>query len=132
MKILNIILIAVCLALGCSFFFVNTDYKEKVDQLHKENSLLQTERVAIDKEVEILNRDFNAMKIEEAKLMSEIAQRDQEIAKSKANAERSRSELSRMKKEMEETMKNIQDLKKNPPNRTGEDLLNSLKLKTQK
>jgi hypothetical protein len=40
--------------------------------------------------------------------------------------------LDKMRKEMEETKNQITELRKNPPNRTGDDLLNSLKMKTLK
>jgi hypothetical protein len=37
-----------------------------------------------------------------------------------------------MKKDLEQTKQKIEEFKKNPPNRTGDDLLNSIKNKTQK
>ena len=42
------------------------------------------------------------------------------------------NELDKIMKSLAETRRKIEELKKNPPNITGNDLINSIKIKTKK
>ena len=48
-----------------------------------------------------------------------------------ADASKSKANLNKLRAELEKTKKSIDDLKNNPTNRTGDDLLESLKNKTK-
>ena len=115
-----------------TFFTSDKLYKEKLKQLEAANKKLQEERVAIDLRIDSLKTEYNKLKEHEAKLAKDIANRDSEIAKDKAAAAKSQAELNKFKREMAETQQKIVDMKEHPANRTGYDLLNSLKLKTLK
>lgn len=110
----------------------SSDYKKELEDLHKENSRLKSERESLDKSIDSLQHNFAILKTEEAKLNSLIAEKDREIAKDLAAAKRSQAELSSLKTQIAQTRKEIARIKSNPPNRTGEDLLNSLKIKTER
>ena len=115
-----------------TFFSDNSQYKENLKQLEAANKKLQEERVAIDLKIDSLNTEYKMVKDHEAKLAKEISDRDSEIAKDKAAAAKSRAELDKFKNNLTETQCKIAEMKSHPANRTGNDLLNSLKLKTQK
>jgi uncharacterized coiled-coil DUF342 family protein len=65
-------------------------------------------------------------------LKIKISDQELEIQKFKTKANASKEQLNKLLKEMEETRNKIQELKNNPTNRTGQDLINSLKIKTIK
>ena len=115
-----------------TFFTSDKLYKEKLKQLEAANKLLQAERAAIDLKIDSLKSEYDKLKAHEQKLANDIANRDAEIAKDKAAAAKSQAELNKFKHEMAETQRKIEDIKEHPANRTGDDLLNSLKLKTIK
>ena len=89
-------------------------------------------KLAADEQNEILSLEFTKLQAKELELANDIKKRDLEIAKSKENANKSKRELEKFKREIEETKRKIDSLKSHPANRTGDDLLNSIKLKTQK
>lgn len=122
-----------CLIFGYMSFFKGDDlYKYKVEELNKQNEALLKEKSLSDEKIKKLNLEFDSLKIIEIKLINDINLRDVEIGKTKDRANKSKKELDKFRREMEETRKKIDSLKANPANRTGEDLINSLKLKTQK
>jgi hypothetical protein len=62
-------------------------------------------------------------------LQEKIKLLEKEVLSNKENAEKSKQELNRLRKSIDENRKKLQHIKDNPPNRTGDDLLNSLKTK---
>jgi len=132
-KNILILFLLVCVVIfGYKTFFTSDKlYKEKVKQLEAANKKLQEERAAIDLKIDSLNVEYGKLKDRESVLAQEIAKRDKEIEKDKAAAAKSKAELDKFKKEMAETQEKIAEMKKHPANRTGDDLLNSLKIKTQ-
>jgi septal ring factor EnvC (AmiA/AmiB activator) len=109
----------------------SSEYKQKLQELQTKNQALQNERVEIQKRVATLESEYELLKKKEAALLADIAKRDTEITNLKATAGRSRAELDKLKKDLQKTRSEIENHEKNPANRTGNDLLNSLKLKTQ-
>jgi len=132
-KNLLILFLLVCVVIfGYKTFFTGDKlYKEKLKQLEAANKKLQQERIAIDLRIDSLKLEYGKLKDHEVKLAKEISDRDKEIAKDKAAAAKSKAELNKFKQEMAETQEKIAEMKKHPANRTGDDLLNSLKIKTQ-
>jgi hypothetical protein len=125
------------LLLGCLFFgyrsFFSSDnlYKYKVEELRKQNDSLFIEKSIIDEILIKLSMEFDSLKIIEENLIEEINQRDIDIERSKNKADQSRKELDKYRKEIEETKRKIEWMKENPANRTGENLINSLKSKSK-
>lgn len=132
-NIIILVLLLASLIFGyISLFRGDKLYEYKVEELKKENEALMKQKLAIDEENKTLKLEFSNLKTKEAELLNDINLRDSEIAKSKENANRSKRELEKFKAEIEKTRGKIDSLKSHPANRTGEDLLNSIKLKTQK
>jgi chromosome segregation ATPase len=132
-NILIFALLAVCLVFGYMVLFSeDTGYAEKLKTLEDANVQLQGQRTAANKKIDSLNGEYARLKAHEGILIADIAQRDASIAQSAAIAARSQAELGKLKREMETTIRKIKDAKAHPANRTGDDLLNSLKLKTAK
>lgn len=130
--LIGILLICTIIFGTKTFFTSDKLYKEKLKQIELANEKLKKERITIDLKINTLKIEYSKLKDHETKLNKEITNRDFEIAKNKATAARSQAELAKFKQDLIETQNKIKLLKDNPPNRTGEDLLNSLKIKTQK
>lgn len=132
-NIVILVLLLGVLTLGyISLFRGDKLYEYKVEELKKQNEALMKQKLAVDEENKTLRLEFSNLKAKEVELIKDINLRDLEIQKSKDNANRSKRELEKFKRDIEETRRKIDSLKSNPPNRTGDDLLNSIKLKTQK
>lgn len=132
-NILILALLVGCFIFGYAHFFKSDGvYKLKVKQLEQANIDLQNERKKLGIELSSVKLDFAKLKVIEGKLATQVAGLDIEIQKNKAAVLKSRAELDKLKVELAQTRKKIEDLKSNPANRTGDDLLNSLKLKTEK
>jgi outer membrane murein-binding lipoprotein Lpp len=132
-NILIVVLLAGCMIFGYMWFFRNDGgYKQKIKDLEREKKELIIAREKLEKDVVVLEKNFEDLKKKESSLAADIKKRDEEIRRRKEEAAKSRAELDNMKKGLKETQEKIVELKKNPSNRTGDDLLNSLKLKTQK
>jgi len=132
-NILILALLAGCLVFGyMALFRGDAGYKEKLKSLEDANAQLQKERSAINGAIVNLKGEYTKLKAHEAVLAADVAQRDASIAQSKAEAACSQAELGKLKHEMDETLRKIKDAKAHPANRIGDDLLNSLKLKTSK
>lgn len=130
--IIAILLIGVFVFAAVVFYGGDSAYKKRVKELQSENATLQAQRDSIDLVISGLEKDYKKLLLKEAALLADIAKRDAEIAQAKAAANRSKAELDRLKKDLAKTRKEIKEREVNPANRTGDDLLNSLKLKTQK
>lgn len=132
-NIIILVLLIGCLIFGyINLFRGDKLYEYRVKELELKNSELVKERLEIDKEIKTLKIDFTKLKEKEAELLDDINNRDIEIGKSKDRANKSKQELEKFKKDIEETKSKIENLKRNPANREGNDLLNSLKLKLNK
>lgn len=136
MKNIKDILILILLGLSLvfawtTFFGGDSLYKHKVKELEADNKRLQEERKSIDAKILVIQAKFDSLSIEDKKLQGIITLKDAEIDKNKKSAARSKAELDTIRKRLEETRKQIEEAKTNPPNREGQDLINSLKIKTQ-
>lgn len=115
-----------------TFFQSDPLYKQKVKELEADNKRLQEERRAIDARLAQTQRRIDSLTVIENQLNAIISSKDEEIERNKRKATASRAELDKIKSELEKVRKQIEDAKKNPPNREGQDLINSLKIKTAK
>jgi chromosome segregation ATPase len=131
-SILILVLLGFSLIFFYMWYFRGDNYKDELKKIKEENKILHEKRDSIDLRLNKLNVSFNLLKKEDSLLRIKIYNQDLEIQKFKNKANASKEQLNKLLKELEETRKKIQELKNNPPNRTGQDLLNSLKIKTIK
>ena len=131
------ILILVLLGFSLIFFYMwyfrgSDNYKDDLKKLKQENKELHEKRDSIQLHLNSLNDSFNELRKQDSLLKVKISDQELEIQKFKTKANASKEQLNKLLKEMEETRNKIQELKNSPPNRTGQDLINSLKIKTIK
>jgi chromosome segregation ATPase len=127
------ILLTLLMVVGYNWYFkADKNYKNQVESLKQENKKIQISRDSLSMNILILEKDFNLIKAREDSLMTRIGKLDTQISDSKNKANKSKAELDALRKELLETNNKIKELKNNPPNRTGQDLINSIKNKTQK
>lgn len=127
------ILLTLLMVVGYNWYFkADKNYKNQVESLKQENKKIKISRDSLSMNIFSLEKDFNLIKAREDSLMTRIGKLDTQISNSKNKANKSKAELDALRKELLETNNKIKELKNNPPNRTGQDLINSIKNKTQK
>jgi uncharacterized coiled-coil DUF342 family protein len=131
-SIFIIILTLLMILFGFNYFKSDGDYKNKVKSLREENNKIKKSRDSLSKNILILEKEFKLLREEGDSLLVKINSLDNEIADYKKKADKSENELIHMRKKLLETNNKIKDLKDNPPNRVSDDLINSIKNKTQK
>jgi len=109
----------------------DSDYKRKVEILKEDNTRLLNENSKIDGRIDSLRVEYINLQKKDSLLNIEISKRDIQIANALASSKKSKEELEKIKANIAETQRKIKELKANPFKRTGDDLLNSLKLKTK-
>jgi hypothetical protein len=124
------ILLAIILFAGI-FMKFESEYKKTIDDLKDRNEILQSANRQIDRRLDSLRIEYSNLQKRDSSLFIEIKQREFLISEAVLSAKKSRMELEKIRLEMISTRKKIEDFRKNPSNRTGDDLLNSIKLKTQ-
>jgi len=117
---------------GTTFFGGGSKYKYQIEELQKANKKLEIQRDSIIDAGKAIQHRIDSLTLIEKRLTGIIADKDLEIIKAKSNAQKSKAELDTMRSKLEKIRKQIQEAKKNPPNREGQDLINSLKIKTQR
>lgn len=128
---LILILLGFALIFGYKWYFSGPDNKDEIKALLEQNKVIQKERDSLKTARVILENDFNNLRMNDSLKASEIARLDKSISIMQEEVNRSRRDFDKIRKELEETRKKIEEFKKNPPNRTGDDLINSLKNKTK-
>lgn len=124
-------LVAACILFSCMWFFSGSGNRRDIKQLKKENKELQFERdslrivrVKLQDKVKILE-DMSADKDKK------IAELDTKLTILNYDLNNTKKGFYQIQKELKEALQKVNDLKRNPPNRTGDDLLESLKNKTK-
>jgi len=133
LKDIALVLFAVLAIIFASttFFRGSSKYKYQIEELRKDNKRLQSQRDSIVKAGEAIQHRIDSLTAIETRLNGIIADKDVEIAKAKSNAQKSKAELDAMRTNLEKIRKQIEEAEKKPANREGEDLINSLKIKTR-
>jgi peptidoglycan hydrolase CwlO-like protein len=132
-SILILVLLGFSLFFGYSWYFrSDIGYKEKLKQLEIRNKVIEHQKDSIKEILVKKEIEFIKLKKSESILELEIESLKIDILNAKRNANKSKAELDKIMKSLAETRRKIEDLKKNPPNRTGNDLINSIKIKTKK
>lgn len=134
-SILIIILLIASLFLGYRWYFdnsSNSDYKKQVNKLREENKKLKMGRDSLSLNINKLEDDFKKIKESEDSLLVSIEISRNKIIELKKSVNASSNELGRLRKEVYEINKKIEEFNDNPPNRLGDDLINSIKNKTKR
>lgn len=131
-SILILVLLGFSLIFFYKWYFSGVDgYKNELKRLHSENKILQHKRDSVNLIIRGLETDYKKLQVLDSTLRVKIKKDEEEIKFAKDRANKSKGELDNLRLELEKTKKQIEDLKDKPANRTGDDLLNSLKIKTK-
>jgi len=132
-SILILILLGFTLIFGYKWYFSGDDgIKEELKQLQEQYDQIEKEKQESTKRL-----DANAIVIDsllniDSLNTEKIALLEFNVREAEDKANESAGKLSAVQKELAATRKKIKELKENPANRTGDDLLNSIKNKTKK
>jgi chromosome segregation ATPase len=130
-SVIIIILFIVCGVFYTKAMLDGNTHKEQRKELEKENRLIEKEKNKIRKEYETLLMKFEKDSIKLVKLESEYEELNLRLIQVDKNLMRKNKELKDALSEKEKLNKDIEEFKKNPPNRTGKSLLDSIKEKTK-
>jgi peptidoglycan hydrolase CwlO-like protein len=132
-SILIFILLTLLMGVAYNWYFkADKDYKNQVKMLRDENIKIKNTRDSLSTNILNLEKEFIIIKDREDSLNNRIKILDIQISDARNKANKSKAELDALRIELLETNKKIKELRNNPPNRTGEDLINSIKNKTQR
>lgn len=131
-SILILVFLGISIFFGLKWFWSgDSASKERVKQLEKEYKLLEDQKKAVDLEIVAWKAKSDSLKKLDLKLQSEIAKQELLTKKAEADAQKSKANLDKIRQDLAETQHKIDEIKNHPPNRTGDDLLQSLKNKTK-
>ena len=131
-NILVTVLLCLTLIFAYSWILEDGGSDEKVDALKRELEELSLKKKESDRIKDSLRSETDRLESQGKRLESDISRLESEIRDAIARANQSAKNLDRINKELAETRRKIEEFKKNPPNRTGDDLINSIKIKTKK
>ena len=131
-NILVSVLLCLTLIFAYSWIMEDGGSGERVDTMTRELEELSLKKKESDRIIDSLGIEADRLNSQEQRLKSDISRLESEIRDAIARANQSAKNLDRINKELAETRKKIEEFKKNPPNRTGDDLINSIKIKTKK
>ena len=132
-SILILILLAFALFFGYKWYFTDTsDYKNKLKELQKEYQLLEESKKENNLLIEKYKFELDSIMVQDSLNAIRMSELESKVFDAEKNAAKSKKEFDKLQKQLEETRKKIEEFKKNPPNRTGDALLESIKNKTKK
>jgi hypothetical protein len=105
--------------------------KNNIKQLKNEMKELESQKVIIEKNIEIWHFKFDSLEIISSDLYNKNLKLEQMVLKAEENARKSKSELIKVKSRVDIKKGKIEEFKRNPSDRTGDDLLKSIKNKTK-
>jgi len=130
-SILILILLGLTLLFGFKWFFSgDKESKERVKQLEQQFKELESQKKAVDLEIIAWRQKSDSLKQLGIRLQSEVIKQESLTKRAEAEAIKSKAILDKLRGDLAETQNKIKQIKNNPPNRTGNDLLESLKNKT--
>ena len=106
--------------------------KERIHQLENNIAALEKKKQISEKNIAYWIKRFSNLQERQDSITLVIGRLEKEAITAETNANISKNKLETLKKELASTRKKIEDFKKNPPNRTGNSLLESIKNKTSK
>lgn len=130
--ILIIILLLLTTFFGLKWYLQRDNgSKEVINQLELRLEKLEKEKKLVDKEIVLWRNKFDSLNVKSIKLEKDLYEQSEKTRLAELNANKSMQSLNKLRILIEETKKKIQDLRNNPTNRTGDDLLESIKNKTK-
>jgi cell division protein FtsB len=131
-SILILVLLGFTLIFGYKWYFSGDDTsEEKLNQLQEQYDEIEKEKQESNKRLNDNSIIIDSLMVADSLNTERIALLEFNVREAEDKAEESAGKLSEMQKQLAATRKKIEELKKNPPNRTGDDLLNSIKNKTK-
>lgn len=131
-SILILILLGFALFFGYKWYFTdNSDYKNQIKELEKQYQILEDEKKQNKLIIERYKVELDSIMVQDSLNIIKISELEGRVYDAERNAENSKKEFDKLQKQLEETRKKIEEFKKNPPNRTGDALLESIKNKTK-
>lgn len=130
--VLIIVLFLLALLFGFMWFFSkNNKAQGKIDKLTDDNARLEEMNKKISEEINAYKVKCDSLSLIDKKYSKEyvILEKQNTILVNKSNA--AEKELDRLQNKLYKNRQEIEYLKKHPSNRTGDELINSLKIKTK-
>lgn len=132
-SILILIFFGLSILFGYKWYFSGDKAsKERVKQLEKEFNDLEKQKKLVDLEILSWQAKSDSLRNVDDRLKSELAKQEKLTKEAEMEVKKSKANLDKIKKDLEETKKKIEEIRNNPPNRTGDALLESLKNKTKR
>lgn len=131
-SILVLILLGFALFFGYKWYFTdNSDYKKRIKELKEQYQILEDEKNKNNLIIERYKVELDSIMIQDSLNLIRISELEVKVFDSEQKAKNSKKQFLKLQNQLEETRKKIEDFKKNPPNRTGDSLLESIKNKTK-
>ena len=131
-SILILILLGATLIFGYKWYFGgNSEYKEKLKALQEQYDEIEKQKSESDKRLIIINNEKDSLSIQDSLSKKRILELEDGVMLAQRESDKSKEMFNKLKAELAITKKKIEDLKNNPPNRTGDELLESIKNKTK-
>lgn len=131
--IIILVLLGFSLLFGYKWFFsADPSLKKRLKEIETEYNDLEQKKKESDRKIKQLENEYTILESKDKQLQDQVIKLESDIKLAEQTAAKSKSNLDKIKKDLAETKHKIEDFKNNPPNRTGDDLLNSIKNKTQK
>src|SRR5574344_568080 len=130
--VLIIVIFLLALLFGFMWFFSkNNKAQGKIDKLTDDNARLEEMNKKISEEINAYKVKCDSLSLIDKKYSKEyvILEKQNTILVNKSNA--AEKELDRLQNKLYKNRQEIEYLKKHPSNRTGDELINSLKIKTK-
>lgn len=122
-KTIIYLVFAVALVFGLNYY-----YKSKIEEIQIQNELLIKENESLYNKISLIENSFDKF-MDKGNLRP--SRRRNPNPKIKVSKDETVKELVKIKKEIVDLDKTMDSIKQTLPNRTGQDLINSLKMKTE-
>lgn len=131
--ILILLFLTLTLIFGYKWYFSgsNTESKKRVKELEKEVIKLEEQKKVVDISIKKWEDRFDNLDKKDKSIREDQLKIERELIKYIYSNNKDKEELELLKKRMVETLKKIEQFKKSPPDRTGLDLINSIKNNTK-
>jgi chromosome segregation ATPase len=120
----------------CGIFFTKMmlsgeSHKKERKTLLEENKKIEKQKQLLKKDFLLLQQNYEKDSLEIVQLTNQLNKINQDILKKDVELRKAKNELVNFKSSFEKTKKEIEELEKNPIKRTGSELLESIKEKTK-
>ena len=128
---LILILLASTVLLFSMLFLKGSGSKDEINSLQNDIKKIQKERDSLANARIILQNEFINLKKQDSIKSIKILKNDSAISAVQSKLQQTQSDFNLVKKNLATAQQKLQDVMKSPANRTGDDLLNSLKNKSK-